>query len=99
MTKKVSKSTAKPALDPLKDGEIRVVAMTKLLLNRGRLKVTPGQVVIFGPEDRAQDVHVEDLIKNSSVVVYESEEQAAAIAKWWNEGGKEDRETLRFGGR
>ena len=76
-------------LDELKPGEIKVVAKTKLLLNRGRLAVVPGQVVVLGDSDREQGVHIDLLLKSGAVVPYESEEQALKIAA---EGGEQSRQ-------
>lgn len=86
-------------VETLAPGEIMVVAKVKLLLNRGRLHVTPGQVVILGPLDREQGVHIENLLKNQGVVPYESEEQAEAIRKEWEEVIRPEREKMRFGQR
>lgn len=91
----MTKKTANKELDDLSLGEVKYVARVKMMLNQGRLHVLPGDVVILGPDDVAQGVHVDLLEKNGSIVRYESEEQAAEIRKWWDEVEKSRRESIR----
>ena len=83
--------------DDLQPSEMKVVAMVKLTLNRGRLKVSPGTVLVLGPDDEKEGVHIQHLLRNRAVVPYESEEQAAVIAAEWAKR-KHEREHMRFGG-
>lgn len=80
----------------LREGEIKVIAMVKLTLNCGRLKVVPGKVVILGPDDVAQGVNIGNLLKNGAVVIYKNEKQRKAIEKEWLTKRKAERESIRF---
>jgi len=95
----VKKNAIQPEPEELGKDEIKVVAMTRLMLNYGRLVVNAGEVVILGPKDREQGVHIENLLKSIAVVPYESQEQAEAIRKEWDEVRGPDRKKLRFGPR
>jgi|TARA_Y100000310_G_scaffold317685_1_gene370835 hypothetical protein len=48
--------------------EKKYIAQTKLILNRGHLKVFPGQEVVLGPEDEADGIHIDLLLKNGGII-------------------------------
>ncbi|MAH46919.1 hypothetical protein CMI37_13900 [Candidatus Pacearchaeota archaeon] len=81
----------------LKPGEGKYVATVKLRLNYGRLEVRGGDVIILGDEDRAQGIHIENLLKNKGIVPYESDEQVKEIKRQYQEEVEPRRQELRQG--
>jgi hypothetical protein len=65
------------------------VARVKLMLNGGRLRVMPGQLVEFEAGD---GMNIPRLIARGSVEPYESDEQVKRIADWWENEERRRRE-------
>lgn len=78
-----------------KKHEVRYISKVTLLLNGGRLKVEPGNIVILGDDDREQGVRVDLLEKNGSVVRYINDAQVEAIAQEWEQVGRHRRAALK----
>jgi hypothetical protein len=57
--------------DVLGAGEVKVLAVVGLDLNRGHLKIKPGTEVILGPEDFASGVNLKNLVKCGAVRIIE----------------------------
>lgn len=73
----------------------KYVAKVKLTLNRGKLKVEPGTIIVLGDADRVDGIHIDNLIKNGGIELYTTDERAAEIKEWWLNEGKPRRESIK----
>lgn len=71
------------------------MACVSLSFNNGHLKVTPGMVIVLGPDDIASGIHIDSLLENGGIVPYESDQQCDAIRSQWEKVDQLRRETLR----